>query len=59
MAGLLAAPLLALARYNDLYFFVVYERYDSLREYWDASMTAVSHLILWLGLSDWRLPSYA
>ncbi|MEZ4530601.1 MAG: hypothetical protein R2855_06175 [Thermomicrobiales bacterium] len=56
MAGLLAAPLLiALARYNDLYFFVVYERYDSLREYWDASMTAVSRPILWLGLSGLAL----
>src|SRR5690606_4086621 len=47
--------LIALARYNDLYFFVVYERYDSLREYWDASMTAVSRPILWLGISGLAL----
>jgi hypothetical protein len=51
LAGLLAAPLLiALARFNDLYFFVVYERYDSFREYWHASMTAVSRPVLWLGV---------
>ncbi len=50
VAGLLAAPLLiALARFSDLYFFVVYERYDSLSEYWQASMTAVSRPVLWLG----------
>lgn len=50
VAGLLAAPLLiSLARFNDLYFFVIYERYDSFREYWDASMVAVSRPVLWLG----------
>src|SRR5215218_795577 len=50
VAGLLAAPLLiALARFSDLYFFVVYERYDSYWEYWEASMTAVSRPVLWLG----------
>ena len=50
IAGLLAAPLLIpLARFSDLYFFVLYERYDSLREYWEASMTAVSRPVILLG----------
>lgn len=50
VAGLLAAPLLiALARFNDLYFFVLYEKYDSLRAYWDASVTAVSLPVFLLG----------
>ncbi len=50
VAGLLAAPLLiALARFDDLYFFVFYERYDSFREYWEASMTAVSRPVLLIG----------
>jgi hypothetical protein len=49
--GLLTAPLLiALARFNDLYYFVTYERYDTWREYWDASTVAVSRPLLWLGL---------
>lgn len=43
VAGLLAAPLLIpIARFQDLYFFVVYEKYDSFSEYWHASITAVS-----------------
>jgi hypothetical protein len=43
IGGLLAGPLLiAIARFNDLYFFVVYERYDTWAEYWHASIMAVS-----------------
>ena len=50
--ALIAAPLLiALVRFNDLYYFVTYERYDSLREYWDASITAVSSPVFFLALA--------
>ena len=43
IAGLLAAPLLfAIVRFQDFYFFVVYQKYGSLTEYWHASIRAVS-----------------
>ncbi|MFT4037363.1 MAG: hypothetical protein QM692_04220 [Thermomicrobiales bacterium] len=51
IAGLLAAPLLiAILRFQDLYFFVVYEKYDSFDEYWHASITAVSGPIFVLAI---------
>jgi hypothetical protein len=43
IAGLLAAPLwISLLRFSDLYFFVHYERYNSLRDFLDSSIRAVS-----------------
>lgn len=46
-AALLAAPLLVpLIRYRDLYFFVHYERYDSVGTYWSNTQTAVSPPVL-------------
>ncbi len=51
IAGLLAAPLLiAIVRFQNLYFFVVYQKYDSFREYWHASITAVSGPIFVLAI---------
>jgi hypothetical protein len=42
-ALLLAAPVLvSLFRYRDLYRFLHYESYETLRAYWDASLLAVS-----------------
>ena len=42
-AILLSAPLLVpLVRYRDLYFFVHYERYESIDAYWSNMLTAVS-----------------
>ncbi|HZA91161.1 MAG TPA: hypothetical protein VE420_00925, partial [Gemmatimonadales bacterium] len=47
VAFLLAAPeLVPLFRYRDLYQFLHYESYDTLRAYWDASVLAVSPPIL-------------
>ncbi len=41
--GLLLGPLLvAILRFQHLYYFVIYERYDSIREYGRASISAVS-----------------
>ncbi|MCA9858733.1 MAG: hypothetical protein KC438_03385 [Thermomicrobiales bacterium] len=62
VAALLAAPLLiAIARFNDLYYFVIYERYDSFREYWHASITAVSGPVFALAIvgfvAVWLLPN--
>ncbi len=43
VAGLLSAPLLiSIFRFQDLYFFVIYNQYHSLGEYGRASITAVS-----------------
>lgn len=43
IAGLVAAPLLiAILRFQHLYYFVIYQRYESLLDYWHASITAVS-----------------
>lgn len=51
IAGLLAAPLLiAILRFQNLYFFVVYEQYGSFRQYVKASITAVSGPIFVLSL---------
>ena len=45
---LLAAPeLVPLFRYRDLYQFLHYQSYDTLRVYWDASVLAVSPPVLW------------
>ncbi|CAA9560220.1 MAG: hypothetical protein AVDCRST_MAG73-3633 [uncultured Thermomicrobiales bacterium] len=49
--ALLAAPeLVSLIRFGDLYFFVRYEEYETWREYWDASVTAVSWPVFGLGM---------
>jgi len=46
-SALLAAPVLVpLVRYRDLYFFVRYERYASVSEYWTNTVTAVSPPVL-------------
>lgn len=63
-SAMLAAPVLVpLLRYRDLYFFVHYESYASLREYWSNTLTSVSlpvvvmtagGVVLTTGL--WRFP---
>ncbi len=51
IAGLLSAPLLiAILRFQDLYFFVVYQKYSSFSDYWRASITAVSGPIFLLAI---------
>lgn len=51
LALLLAAPVvLALFRYNGLYFFLHYEFYDPISEYWDASAMAVTTPVLLLAI---------
>lgn len=51
VAGLLSAPLLiSIVRFQNLYFFVVYQKYDSFSEYWHASITAVSGPIFILAI---------
>lgn len=51
-ASLLAAPLLIpLVRYRDLYYFVHYEGYATLREYWDSTITAVSLPVLLVSIA--------
>ena len=48
---LLAAPVLVpLVRYRDLYFFVHYESYASLSEYWSNTLTSVSPPVVFLAL---------
>ncbi len=47
---LIAAPVLVpLIRYRDLYFFVHYESYASLREYWANTVTSVSLPVVLMG----------
>lgn len=51
VSALLAAPVLVpLIRYRDLYFFVHYERYTSLSDYWTNLATAVSPPVLIIAL---------
>jgi len=51
ITGLLLGPLLvAILRFQHLYYFVIYERYDSIREYAHASITAVSGPIFILAM---------
>lgn len=50
-SALLAAPvLLPLLRYRDLYFFVHYESYASLSEYWSNTLTSASPLVVILAV---------
>lgn len=52
LAALLAAPvILALFRYNAEYFFLHYEFYDPLSEFWTASATAVSLPVVVLAIA--------
>lgn len=52
VAVLLAAPVvLALFRYNGLYFFLHYEFYDPISEYWDASVMAVTRPVVLLAIA--------
>jgi hypothetical protein len=52
IAALLAAPvILALSRYNSHYFFLHYEFYEPLQEYWHASATAVTEPVLLLAVA--------
>lgn len=52
IALLMAAPVVfALFRYNSLYFFLHYEFYDPLVEYWDASAMAVTYQVLLLAVA--------
>lgn len=52
IAVLLAAPVvLALFRYNGLYFFLHYELYNPISEYWDASAMAVTLPVLLLAIA--------
>ncbi len=52
LAASLAAPILVpLLRYNDLYFFLSYQEYGSLAEYWHDSVDTVTWPILALALS--------
>ncbi len=52
VAVMLAAPVvLALFRYNRLYFFLHYEFYDPISEYWDASAMAVTTPVLLLAIA--------
>jgi hypothetical protein len=56
VAALLMAPeLVALARFEHLYYFVHYERYGDLRAYWDSSVQAVGGLFFWLGFAGFIL----
>lgn len=49
---LLAGPvLIPLVRYRDLYSFVHYEGYATLREYWDSTVTAVSLPVVFLSVA--------
>lgn len=49
---LLAGPLLLpLVRYRDLYYFVHYEGYATLRQYWDSTVTAVSLPVVILAIA--------
>lgn len=51
LGGLLLGPLLiSILRFRSLYYFVIYERYDSFSEYWQASVTAVSGPIFALAI---------
>ncbi|MFL5760811.1 MAG: hypothetical protein ACJ789_13885 [Thermomicrobiales bacterium] len=51
IAGLLAAPeLISLMRFSNLYYFVHYSGYDSLRDFWHSSIQAVSGPIFCLGI---------
>jgi hypothetical protein len=51
IAFLLAAPVvLALFRYNSLYFFLHYEFYDPISEYWTAMTTAVTAAVAVLAI---------
>jgi hypothetical protein len=52
IAALLAAPvIMALFRYNASYFFLHYEFYEPLQEYWHASATAVTEPVLLLAVA--------
>jgi hypothetical protein len=49
--ALLTAPLLlSMARYSDLYYFVNFEEYASIRQYWDASTTAITPIVVVLAV---------
>lgn len=51
VAFLLAAPVVfALFRYNSLYFFLHYEFYDPIIQYWEAAVTAVTLAVLILAI---------
>jgi hypothetical protein len=52
IAVLLSAPVvIALFRYNSLYFFLHYEFYEPLSEYWTASSTAVTTAVVVLSMA--------
>jgi hypothetical protein len=52
VALLIAAPVVfALFRYNSLYFFLHYEFYDPIIQYWEASATAVTLTVLILAIA--------
>lgn len=52
VSALLAGPLLIpLVRYRDLYYFVHYEGYATLRAYWDSTVTAVSLPVVLLSVA--------
>ncbi|HET9661578.1 MAG TPA: hypothetical protein VFP05_14680 [Thermomicrobiales bacterium] len=52
IAGLVTAPLLiAILRFQDLYYFVVYQKYGSFGDYWHASISAVSGPIFVLAIA--------
>jgi hypothetical protein len=51
LVALISAPeWMSLLRFEDLYYFVHYERYADLRAYWDSSIQAVSGPVFVLGL---------
>lgn len=57
LAALLAAPvILALFRYNSHYFFLHYQFYDPLSQFWDAAVSAVTIVVLLLALAGVIVP---